>query len=85
MNDDYSDKNAALGALYAEHIEIVSARHDHALELAGASHAIISSGNPKIAFLDDYQMPFKPNPHFVSWAPLTHLPFSYIVYTRGEA
>ena len=85
MNDDYSDKNAALGALYAEHIEIDSARHDHALELAGATHAIIYSGNPKIAFLDDYQMPFKPNPHFVSWAPLTQLPFSYIVFTRGEA
>jgi Xaa-Pro dipeptidase len=84
MNNDYSDKNPALGALYAEHIEIVAARHDHALEQAGASHAIIYSGNPKIAFLDDYQMPFKPNPHFVSWAPLTHLPFSYIVYTPGQ-
>ncbi len=84
MNDDYSDKNAALGALYAEHIASVSARHDHALELAGANHAIIYSGNPKIAFLDDYQMPFKPNPHFVSWAPLTHLPFSYIIYSPGE-
>ena len=30
-------------------------------------------------------MPFKPNPHFVSWAPLTRLPFSYIVYTPGAA
>ena len=59
-------------------------RHDHALEQAGASHAIIYSGNPKIAFQDDYQMPFKPNPHFVSWVPLTQLPFSYIVYTPGE-
>ena len=84
MNSDYSDKNPALGALYAEHIEIVAARHDHALEQAGASHAVIYSGNPKIAFLDDYQMPFKPNPHFVSWAPLTQLPFSYIVYTPGQ-
>ena len=84
MNSDYTDKNPALGALYAEHIEIVAARHDHALEQAGASHAVIYSGNPKIAFLDDYQMPFKPNPHFVSWAPLTQLPFSYIVYTPGE-
>lgn len=84
MNDDYSDKNPALGALFAEHIETVAARHDHALELAGASHAIIYSGNPKFAFLDDYQMPFKPNPHFVSWAPLTRLPYSYIVYTPGE-
>ena len=84
MNNDYSDRNPALGALYAEHIEIVAARHDHALEQAGASHAIIYSGNPKVAFLDDYQMPFKPNPHFVSWAPLTHLPFSYLIYTPGQ-
>jgi Xaa-Pro dipeptidase len=84
MTNDYSDLNPALGALYAEHIETVAARHDHALEQAGASHAVIYSGNPRIAFLDDYQMPFKPNPHFVSWAPLTRLPFSYIVYTPGE-
>ena len=84
MNADYSDKNPALAALYAEHIETVTARHDHALEQAGASHAIIFSGNPKIAFLDDHQMPFIPNPHFVSWAPLTRLPLSYIVYTPGE-
>ena len=84
MNIDYSDKNPELGALFAEHIEILSARHDHALEKAGASHAVIFSGNPKIAFLDDYHMPFKPNPHFVNWAPLTRLPFSYIVYTPGE-
>ena len=84
MKDDYTDRNPALGALYAEHIETVTARHDHALEQAGASHAVIYSGNPRIAFLDDYQMPFKPNPHFVSWAPLTRLPFSYIVYTPGE-
>jgi len=84
MNIDYSDKNPALGALYAEHIEIIAARHDHALEEAGASHAVIYSGNPRIAFFDDYQMPFKPNPHFINWAPLTRLPFSYIVYTPGE-
>ncbi len=84
MNNDYTDSNPVLGALYAEHIEIIAARHDHALEQAGASHAVIYSGNPKNAFLDDYQMPFKPNPHFVSWAPLTRLPFSYIIYTPGE-
>jgi len=84
MNSDYTDSSPALGALYAEHIEIIAARHDHALEQAGASHAVIYSGNPKSAFLDDYQMPFKPNPHFVNWAPLTHLPFSYIIYTPGE-
>ena len=84
MNADYTDKNPALGALYGGHLEAVTARHDHALEKAGASHAVIYSGNPKLTFLDDYHHPFKANPHFVSWAPLTALPYSYVVYTPGE-
>ncbi len=84
MNTDYSDKNADLAALYASHLETVSARHDYALEKAGASHAVIYSGNPKVAFLDDYHYPFRANPHFVCWAPLIALPFSYLVYTPGE-
>ncbi len=84
MNSDYTDSNQSLGALYKDHVQALMARHDHALEQAGASHAIIYSGNPKVAFLDDNNYPFKANPHFVSWAPLTTLPFSYIVYTPGE-
>jgi len=84
MNPDYTDKNPALGALYGDHLQTVTARHDHALEKAGASHAVIYSGNPKLSFLDDYYHPFKANPHFMSWVPLTALPFSYIVYTPGE-
>ncbi|MGB5721818.1 MAG: Xaa-Pro dipeptidase [Woeseiaceae bacterium] len=84
MNSDYTDKNASLGALYQGHLQAVTARHDRALEKAGASHAVIYSGNPKVAFLDDNNYPFKANPHFVSWAPLTSLPYSFIVYTPGE-
>ena len=84
MNNNYTDKNTSLGALYASHLGAVTRRHDHALEQAGASHAIIYSGNPKVAFLDDNNYPFKANPHFVSWVPLTRLPYSYIVYTPGE-
>lgn len=84
MQNDYSDKNPGLGRLYGRHIETLAKRHDHALEQAGASHAVIFSGQPRYAFLDDYQMPFKPNPHFVNWAPLLKLPLSYIVYTPGE-
>ena len=84
MSRDYSDKNPSLGALYESHIQALTTRHDHALETAGASHAVIYSGNPKIAFLDDNSYPFKANPHFVSWVPLTNLPCSYIVYTPGK-
>jgi Xaa-Pro dipeptidase len=84
MISDYTDKNPSLGALYKSHVLAMAARHDHALDQAGASHAVIYSGNPKVAFLDDHNYPFKANPHFVSWAPLTNLPFSYIVYAPGE-
>jgi Xaa-Pro dipeptidase len=84
MNLSYTDKNPALGALYSNHLQTIAGRHDYALEKAGGSHAVIYSGNPKLAFLDDYHHPFKANPHFIGWAPLTELPFSYIVYTPGE-
>jgi Xaa-Pro dipeptidase len=84
MNPTYTDKNPALGDLYGNHLQIVASRHEYALEKAGGSHAVIYSGNPRLAFLDDYYHPFKANPHFISWAPLTELPFSYIVYTPGE-
>ena len=73
-----------LGALYGAHLDTIRERHDRALERAGASHVVIYSGNPKRMFLDDNDYPFKANPHFVHWAPLTALPFSYIVYTPGE-
>ena len=84
MSNDYSSSGPPLAPLYAEHLAAVAARHDRALEKAGASHVVIFSGSPKVAFLDDNYYPFKANPHFVGWAPLTKLPFSYIVYTPGE-
>jgi len=84
MTDDYTDKNPQLAALYPAHIDAVRRRHDHALENAGANHAVIFSGNPQYMFLDDMTYAFKSNPHFVSWAPLLKLPMSYIVYTPGE-
>jgi len=84
MTDDYSLLNQDLRDVYARHVETMCARHDHAMENSGASHAIIFSGNPKHAFLDDMSYPFNANPHFLSWVPLTELPLSYIVYTPGE-
>lgn len=84
MVTDFSDKNPALGALYAAHLDDIKRRHDRALELAGASHAVVYSGNPKRMFLDDNDYPFKANPHFVNWVPLTALPYSFVVYTPGE-
>ena len=84
MAADYSDKNPVLGALYPDHLTTVRARFDRALEQAGASHAVIFAGAPKVAFLDDNTYPFVANPHFLSWVPLTGVPLSYIVYSPGQ-
>jgi len=74
----------ALAAGYRGHVETLIARHDHALEKAGASHAVIFSGAPRLKFLDDNYYAFQANPHFVSWLPLTDTPFCYLVHTPGE-
>jgi Xaa-Pro dipeptidase len=84
MPDDYSAANPELSRLYPGHIEALCARHDHALEKSGAAHAVIYSGAPRLAFLDDAPYPFKANAHFLGWAPLRELPYSCIVYTPGE-
>ncbi len=73
-----------LGTLYPEHIQTIKSRHDQALERAGGSHAVIFSGAPRAVFLDDYDYPFKPNPHFVGWLPLTQTPHCYVIHTPGE-
>jgi len=75
---------AALAELYPGHITTLTGRHDRALERAGAGHAVIFSGAPVHIFLDDYDYPFKANPHFVSWLPLLTTPYCYIVYTPGD-
>ena len=80
MSSNYAEP----GELYPAHIEAIKARHDRALEKAGAGHAVIFSGAPKLVFLDDYYYPFKANPHFVGWLPLTATPFCYLIHTPGE-
>jgi Xaa-Pro dipeptidase len=78
------DSGAQLGAHYPAHVQALMARHDRALEVSGASHAVIFSGAPMLRFLDDYYVPFVANPHIASWLPLGPTPHCYLVYTPGE-
>ena len=84
MNEEKYVDLKQLDSLYPAHIDTIKARHDQALERAGAGHAVIFSGAPRVAFLDDYVYPFLANPHFVGWLPLTDTPHCYLVYTPGE-
>jgi Xaa-Pro dipeptidase len=76
--------DSVLATLYPQHLNALKSRHDRTLERAGAGHAVIFSGSPRGVFLDDYSYPFKANPHFVNWLPLTNTPFCYLIYTPGD-
>jgi Xaa-Pro dipeptidase len=62
----------------------MQARADRALGLAGAGALVIGSGLPHWQFQDDQPYPFKVNPQFKAWAPLTEAPGSFVVHVPGE-
>lgn len=69
---------------YADHIATVSKRFDAALEAAGFSQVAVFAGSHHVAFLDDYEYPFKVNPQFKYWLPLQQAHDSFILYTPGS-
>ncbi len=73
-----------LDALYPDHVREQMRRADVALERGGFDHLVIPSGEEHMAFLDDQGYPFRANPHFLAWVPLTHHAGSFIVYTPGQ-
>lgn len=73
-----------LAPIYSEHINTLRRRTDEALARAGFDHLLIYSGGLHYGFLDDNPYPFKVNPHFKRWVPVTANPQCLIVYTPGE-
>lgn len=73
-----------LAALYPEHIGAVKRRFDAALAAAGREAVLVHAGAPHVQFLDDNPYPFKVNPLFKYWAPVTDNPDCFIHYRPGE-
>jgi Xaa-Pro dipeptidase len=71
-------------ALYASHLVQLKTRVDAALATAGFDALLIHSGRLRYQFLDDAPYPFKPNPHFKHWIPLTQHPDCWIAYRPGQ-
>lgn len=69
---------------YASHIATVQQRFDDALEATGFDSVLIYSGQPAVAFLDDNPYPFRVNPMFKYWLPITESPKSFIYYQPGH-
>lgn len=71
-------------SLYREHLATLIERADQALAAANFDHLVIASGIEKYRFLDDMPYPFKTNPQFKHWLPLTRHPHSWIIHTPGK-
>jgi Xaa-Pro dipeptidase len=74
----------SIAALYAAHLASVMSAATRALERAGRDHLVVASGREIYAFLDDNHYPFRVNPHFKWWAPLTAHPHCWIAFTPGR-
>lgn len=73
-----------LASLYPAHLARVMASADAALAAAGKDHLVLPSGKVRYAFQDDRPLPFRANPNFLHWLPLTDLPDSWLVHSPGR-
>ena len=72
-----------LDTLYPAHLAHVKKLYDTASRAAGKDGVLIASGALKSTFLDDHTYPFKVNPHFKAWLPVTDVNDSFILF-RGD-
>lgn len=71
-------------SMYQEHVQKVREYFDQALTRNQFDEAVIFSGRPTVAFLDDNSYPYRVNPLFKYWLPLTDTPNSFIFYKVGQ-
>ncbi|WP_159567435.1 Xaa-Pro dipeptidase [Budvicia diplopodorum] len=68
-----------LASLYQAHISILQQRTRDVLERNQLDALLIHSGELVRLFLDDRDYPFKANPHFKSWVPVTEVQNCWIL------
>ncbi len=68
---------------YPVHIECLQQRTKQALARENIAGVVIHSGQEIKAFLDDNTYPFRVNPHFKHWLPLTDIPNCWLI-VNGE-
>ncbi len=77
-------RGSSLDQLYAAHLDRLMRRTDRSLEASGFEALVIHAGRAPIQFLDDQDYPFKVNPQFKAWVPITDNPRCILVYSPGN-
>jgi Xaa-Pro dipeptidase len=69
---------------YRAHVAELQQRWENALQAEGYDAALIHAGSKLESFLDDYEYPFRCNPHLLWWLPLTHQHDSVLLIRPGR-
>lgn len=69
---------------YKDHVEKLQLRWEKALQAEGYDAVLIHAGSKLASFLDDYEYPFRCNPHLLWWLPLTHHHDSALLIRPGR-
>ena len=69
---------------YKGHVAEVQRRWEEALQAEGYDAALIHAGSLLASFLDDYEYPFRCNPHMLWWLPLTNQHDSALLIRPGQ-
>lgn len=67
-----------LASLYTKHLALLQQRARTILERHNLDGLLVHSGEPLGRFLDDQDYPFKVNPHFKAWVPVTQVLHSWL-------
>jgi Xaa-Pro dipeptidase len=69
---------------YKAHVKVLQQYWEDALQAEGYDAALIHAGSKLASFLDDYEYPFRCNPHLLWWAPLTSQHDSALLVRPGQ-
>lgn len=69
---------------YKAHVAELQKRWENALEKEGYEAVLIHAGSKLVSFLDDYEYPFRCNPHLLWWLPLTSQHDSALLVRQGR-
>lgn len=69
----------SLATLYKNHLDTLQARTREVLARHSLDALLIHSGELINVFLDDHSYPFKVNPHFKAWLPVTQTPNCWLL------
>jgi len=69
---------------YKNHVAELQRHWENALQAEGYDAALIHAGSKLVSFLDDYEYPFRCNPHLLWWLPLTHHYDSALLVRPGK-